>query len=281
MAVHSAAPSGNLSIELKEMTGATLLTDNDPFPVKLHKPSSPSDILVVCDHAGDLVPYALQDRNVSPADLSTHIAIDIGAYAVAVELAKNLNATLVSQRYSRLVADMNRPTISDQIMPAHSDEIQIPFNQNLSDTERQTRLDEIYKPYHDEIERQLNEIGESAVLIAMHSFTPKLRNAPERIWHVDLMTRTHSRFSENLKQNLEAEFPNLNIGEGEVFHMTDEGDFTVPFHGESRNIPNISIEVRNDLLRAEIDINRWAETLARRIPASLETASDTEYRIAV
>ncbi len=263
------------------MTGATLLTDNDPFPVKLHKPVSPSNILVICDHAGDLVPYALRDRNVSPADLATHIAIDIGAYAVAVELAKNLNATLVSQRYSRLVVDMNRPTISDQIMPAYSDDIRIPFNQSLDDTERQNRLDEIYKPYHSEIERQLNRIGESAVLIAIHSFTPKLRNAPERIWHVDLMTRTHSRFSLDLQRNLEVEFPNLNIGQGEVFQMSDERDFTLPFHGESRDIPNISIEVRNDLLQTESDISRWGSVLARCIPASLETARNAEFQIAV
>ena len=263
------------------MARATLLTDNDPYPVKLHKPSSPSKVLVVCDHAGDLIPNALQDRNVSLADLSTHIAIDIGAYAVAVELAKNLNATLVSQRYSRLVVDMNRPTNSDQGMPAYSDDTRIPFNQNIGDTERQTRLDEIYHPYHNEIVRQLDEIGESAVLIAMHSFTPKLKNAPKRIWHVDLMTRTHSKFSENLKQQLQAQFPNLNIGLGEVFQMTDERDFTIPFHGESRNIPNISIEVRNDLLQSQTDISRWGEILALSIPASLQTASDADFQIAV
>ena len=123
---------------------------------------------------------------------------------------------------------MNRPTESDQSMPAYSDDTRVPFNQKIGDTERQTRLEEIYRPYHNEIVRQLDEIGESAVLIAMHSFTPKLKNATKRIWHVDLMTRTHSKFSENLKQQLQAQFPNLNIGLGEVFQMTDERDFTVP-----------------------------------------------------
>ncbi|MDE0308294.1 MAG: N-formylglutamate amidohydrolase [Acidiferrobacterales bacterium] len=262
------------------MTGATLLSDTDPFPVRLQEPDSPSNILVVCDHAGNLIPIALHDRNVSSADLSTHIAIDISAYAVAVRLAENLNSTLVSQRYSRLVVDMNRPTSSNQLMPAQSDEVRIPFNQDLDDTERQARLDEIYMPYHNEIGRQLDKIGESAVLVAMHSFTPKLRNAPERIWHVDLMTRTHSALAGNLQQQLEIEFPDLQIGQGKVFQISDKTDFTVPFHGESRKIPNISIEVRNDLLQSESDIDRWASVLTRCIPESLASSWRAESQTA-
>lgn len=258
------------------MSGTTLLTDNDPHPVELSTPESPSRFLVVCDHAGDHIPTALQDRNVSPADLSRHIAIDINAYRVANVIARELNATFISQRYSRLVADMNRPKTSDEVMPKVSDGTPIPFNQNLSEAERAARLREIYEPYHDTVGKLLDDIGGAAVLVAIHSFAPKLRNAPMRPWHVDLMSRTHGMFTANLEHHLRADNPDLKIGQNQVFQMTDNRDFTIPFHAESRNIPNLSVEIRNDMISTEPQVLQWGRILAKCLPVSLQSNSATD-----
>lgn len=263
------------------MAGKAFLTDNDPYPVELSIPDSPSRFLIVCDHAGDHIPTALQDRNVSPADLSRHIAIDINAYKVANVVARELNATFVSQRYSRLVADMNRPMESDEIMPKVSDGTPIPFNQNLSEAERTARLKEIYEPYHDTVGKLLDNIGGAAVLVAVHSFTPKLRNAPMRPWHVDLMSRTHGIFTTNLEHHLRSENPDLEIGQSQVFQMSDNRDFTIPFHAESRNIPNLSIEIRNDMIRTELQVLQWGQMLANFLPAALKSDSTTDAQVAI
>ena len=256
------------------MAGITCLTHRDPDPVALERIKSKCGILVVCDHAGDEIPEVLRRFDLSGVDLSDHIAVDVGARAVARVLARELNATLVHQVYSRLVVDMNRPCNSDEIMPATSDGTVIPFNQEVSELEREARLNLIYRPYHDRITSVLNSIGSEAVLVAVHSFTPQLRNAEPRPWHVDLMSRTHSAFVDNLERHLREEDPSLNIGQSQIFQMSDNRDFTIPFHAEPRGIPNVSIEIRNDLLRTESNTNRWGKMLARCIPASLQTGSN-------
>ena len=246
-----------------------ILSPDDPIPVEVIPSTIDSRVLLVCDHAGDAVPRSLHEQNLSREELSRHIAVDVNAYRVALTVANELNSTLVSQRYSRLVVDMNRPPESEESMPQFSDGTLIPFNQNLDNSERAARLAEIFTPYHDTITGLLDDMSPPCALIAIHSFTPKLKDANPRPWHVDLMSRTHGDFSLRLEQHLKAENPNLKIGQSQVFQMMDHRDFTIPFHAESRGILNVSVEIRNDMISNKEQIHAWGIMLARCIKASL------------
>ena len=58
----------------------------------------------------------------------------------------------------------------------------IPGNLGLSDGQKAARLQEIFRPYHDRIEAELDErrrrAGRPVALVAMHSFTPVFKGGP-------------------------------------------------------------------------------------------------------
>ena len=246
------------------------LNSSDPKPFKILGANRPSPIVVVCDHAGRKIPSALKHLAPAKIHMKRHIACDNGARKTAKLIARKLNAPLVVQRYSRLVVDCNRPIESPQSMPSVSDGTAIGFNQGICKRQRQARLNEIYYPYHRAITDKLDERdNRRAALVAIHSFTPYLRNGPYRNWHVDLITRSDLQFALDMQSALQKHCPNLNIGIGQVFQLSDTTDFTLPYHGESRNIPNISIEVRNDLLKNNSSIKSWADLLSRCLEKTL------------
>ncbi len=247
------------------------LSSNDPDPVEIIEEQKPSSILLVCDHAGRQIPQALQNSPLAAIHMQRHIACDNGARQTAIRISRQLDAPLIMQRYSRLVVDPNRPTASEQSMPEYSDDTRIPFNQDIDAKHRQARLDQIYWPYHNRIRAKLDKMSSAGpvALVAIHSFTPYLRHGPFRIWHADLLARSHPQFAQNLQSMLQSELPQCNIGIGEVFQISDTTDFTLPYHGESRKIPNLSIEIRNDQLETDDGIQMWADILSRLIPRAI------------
>ncbi len=252
------------------MQSLSLLTSQDPNPVEIIPATTPSPVLLVCDHAGDRIPLNLLEHSLSPEDMARHIAVDVNAELVARVIAAEMNSTLIIQRYSRLVVDVNRPESSSELMPKISDGTLIPFNQNISASERKARMDQIYFPYHNRIHELLDERNNSpSALVAIHSFTPRLSNGDCRDWHIDLMSRTSMDFVHSLQNKIQTALPDLNVGISQVFQMHDKRDYTLPHHGESRNIPNASIEIRNDMLAAKEDIDGWGKLLAACLLAAL------------
>src|SRR6202171_625264 len=67
-----------------------------------------SNFVIVVDHASRRIPRRLHDLGLPASELQRHIAWDIGALAVARQMAAALDAPLVAQNYSRLVIDCNR-----------------------------------------------------------------------------------------------------------------------------------------------------------------------------
>ena len=64
-----------------------LLGAGDPPPVELRNAAGGSPFVLVCEHAGRVVPAALADRSPPPDDMDRHIAWDPGAGGVARSLA--------------------------------------------------------------------------------------------------------------------------------------------------------------------------------------------------
>ncbi len=86
-------------------------------------------VLLVCEHASQRLPERIGSLGLSPDALSSHIAWDPGALAVCRLLSAALDATLVYQRFSRLVYDCNRPPEAESAMPQTSEIFAIPGNQ--------------------------------------------------------------------------------------------------------------------------------------------------------
>src|SRR4051812_10190110 len=81
-------------------TPNSLLAPDEPVPVTVYNENGASPLLIVADHAGNLMPRALGRLGVPAPECERHIAWDIGIAGVASHLANALGATLIQQNYS-------------------------------------------------------------------------------------------------------------------------------------------------------------------------------------
>jgi predicted N-formylglutamate amidohydrolase len=261
-----------------------LLAADEPAPVTVHNENGASPLLFVADHAGNLMPRALGRLGVSPAECQRHIAWDIGIAAVSRVVADALDATLIAQTYSRLVIDCNRTPGAETSIPAISELTPIPGNIGLSEARKAARVREIFRPYHDRIEAELDRrrqdslhAGRPTALVAMHSFTPVFKGVA-RPWHAGVLYNRDPRFAHLVMALLKRE-DGLVVGDNEPYSVTDASDYTIPVHGERRGLHHVAIEVRQDLIGDEVGQQAWGRRLARLLPlAYRELVADEAAR---
>jgi predicted N-formylglutamate amidohydrolase len=244
-----------------------LLAADEPAPVTVYNADGPSPFLIVADHAGHAMPRALNGLGVSTTERERHIGWDIGIAPVSRLIADALNATLIQQNYSRLIIDCNRTPGSETSMPEISERTAVPGNVGLSEHDKAARVREIFRPYHDRIETELDrrrQAGRAAALIAMHSFTPLFKDVA-RPWHAGVLYNRDARFAHRLMALLNEE-AGLFVGDNAPYFVTDASDYTIPVHAERRRLHHVLIEIRQDLIGAEDGQRAWAERLARLLP---------------
>ena len=244
-----------------------LLAAGDPAPVTVRNENGASPLLIVADHAGKMIPRALGDLGVSEADRARHIGWDIGIAGVVRLLADALDAVLVQQNYSRLVIDCNRTPGTETSMPTVSELTPVPGNVGLSEEDKAARVRDIFRPYHDTIEAELDRrrnVGRATALIAMHSFTPSFKGVA-RPWHAGVLYNHDSRFAHLLMALLKRE-GGLVVGDNEPYSVTDHTDYTIPVHGERRKLHHVAVEIRQDLIAHEKGQQDWAALLMRLLP---------------
>jgi predicted N-formylglutamate amidohydrolase len=241
-----------------------LLAADEATPVTVHNENGRSPFLIVADHAGNSMPRALRRLGLSETERERHIAWDIGIAAVCRLVADTLDGTLVQQNYSRLVIDCNRTPGSEASIPKMSELTPIPGNMALSEDQKAARIREIFRPYHDRIEIELDrrrQAGRPAALIAMHSFTPVFKGVA-RPWHAGVLYNRDPRFAHLFMPLLKRE-EGLVIGDNEPYSVTDASDYTIPVHGERRGLHHVAIEVRQDLIADDKGQRAWGPLLAR------------------
>ncbi len=239
-----------------------LLGHNDPDPVQIVNPDGRSDLLLIGDHAGNVVPGALGSLGIGPDDLSRHIGWDIGIAGLGEALAAMLDAVFIRQTYSRLVIDCNRDPARADAMPAVSDGTRIPANEGLTDADRAARVAAIHAPYQAAIAAELarrDAGGRRTQLVSLHSFTPVMAGVA-RPWQVGVL---HDRGDLSLTHRTLARLrtdPALTVGDNEPYRM-DGIDHTVPHHAYPDR-PYVELEVRQDLLADAAGVTAWAQRLA-------------------
>jgi predicted N-formylglutamate amidohydrolase len=256
-------------------TPESLLAADEPAPVTVYNAAGPSPFLLVADHAGNAMPRALGRLGLAEAECQRHIAWDIGIAGLGRLLADALDATLIQQNYSRLVIDCNRPPGSPTSIPEVSELTPVLGNVALSEASKAARAREIFRPYHDRIEAELDQrrqAGRPTALIALHSFTPTFKGVA-RPWHAAVLYHRDPLFPRRLLALLKKE-KGLIVGDNEPYSVNDETDYTIPVHGERRGLPHALVEIRQDLIDDENGQRHWARVLARLLPqAFVEVAA--------
>ncbi|WP_434026270.1 N-formylglutamate amidohydrolase [[Pseudomonas] boreopolis] len=245
---------------------ARLLGNEDPPPFTVYRADGASPFVLLADHAGQRVPRALAELGLPQAELDRHIGWDIGIDDTTRLLAGLLDAFAITQTYSRLVIDCNRPLDSPTSIVAASDGTTVPGNLGLDPAARQARIDEIFAPYHGRIAAELDAraaAGRPTVLIAMHSFTPRM-NGFERPWHAGVLYNRDGRLAHALRVALQEE--GLVVGDNEPYAISDTSDYAIPVHAEARGLLHVELEIRQDLIADHAGQLEWAERLARLLP---------------
>ena len=249
-----------MKIENKELT-ETLLAPDEPAPFVILNADAILPVLLVCDHASNRFPRSLGTMGLDYLDRVSHVALDIGANAVAEALADNLGATAVLCQYSRLIVDCNRELVDDSAFLEFSDGVDIPGNHNLQSNEKERRASEIYWPYHNSIKDQivrLKKQGIDPVVISIHSFTPVI-NGNDRKWEMGVLWDKDPVTAEIfLTRLVEAGYL---VGDNKPYSGKDPEDFTIDFHAESTGLPHVGIEISQDLINHDDGIERVSETL--------------------
>jgi predicted N-formylglutamate amidohydrolase len=219
-------------------------------------------VLIISDHASAHVPEDI-DLGIAPEHLCKHIAIDIGVADVARLLVEQgaADAAMLGG-VSRLVIDCNREEDAAGLIPTTSDGIAIVGN-HLDGTQRQSRIDRFFTPYHNKIATLISQYR-PAMILSLHSFTPQLESDPDqqRPWHVGVLYNEDERLAAAAIQSLEAE--GLHVGDqlpysGKILNAT------MNRHAEANEVPYIGIELRQDLAATPADHQLWAERLGRMI----------------
>ena len=239
------------------MLATRLLCEDDPDPV--FGRSGRSDWLLTVEHAGRGVPSRLGDLGLPEAEIDRHIGWDPGALDLAQALANRLEATLIAQRYSRLVIDCNRPWHAPDLVPEFSDGTAIPANRT-EDGDRKMRWDEIHAPFHAAVADALDRGARR--LMAVHTYDPQRRSdAAPRSWPIGLLARVPNPLIEALTSHLACDARVAPLGINQPYQIEDGSDYTIPIHAEARGIPHVMIEVRNDFLRDADSVEAMAETI--------------------
>lgn len=254
----------------RKLTTASLLGPDEDGPVEVSRPGGESDIILVCEHASLRLPAALGDLGLSETARQSHVAWDIGALAVARMLSETLDAALVAQTWSRLAYDCNRPPESPDAVPERSEIFDVPGNRGLDDAARRQRAEALYLPFHAEIESLLDvrqTQGRKPVLVTIHSFTPVYFGV-ERDGDLGILHDTDPRLAEAMLDAARAAGLE-NVRRNYPYSAADGVTHTLRRHGVPRGIPNVMLEIRNDLVTDATGQAEWA----RRIAGLLRTAS--------
>lgn len=159
-----------------------------------------------------------------------------------------------------LLVDMQRIWLEPGLDPDHRD--------SLAENERRRRAALMFQPFQktvaDALSARLAE-GRPTRIVAVHSFTSVFLGV-RRPWHAGVLFALARSFGERTLARLAAD-PSLNVAANVPYEISRQEDYTVPVHGDDRNIPALLIEIRHDLIDRPAWRNR--STVWRRYsPAS-------------
>ena len=229
----------------------------------IHNENGAGGTIIVCCHASNHFPPEFGNLGLSHEESHDHIAYDIGALELSIELANLIDAPLVYSKVSRLVIDCNREPADFDAMPEISAGVKINGNQSLDEAAKAWRINHAYHPYHNAIDEIVSRhhCARPLNILAIHSFTPNYMG-DVRTLDIGVLIGDESGFGDKILSNLQ-NHANLNVARDEPYNPNERVYHTLNRHAKPRNIPSAMLEVRNDRLRKTDEIRNWAQIIAR------------------
>lgn len=249
-----------------------ILADFEKPAARVYNAGGSAPIVFVCDHASRFIPSALDGLGLSPEVARSHVAWDIGAFDLAIELSAAFDAPLVASRISRLIYDCNRPPDAPDAMPTRSEVFEIPGNQELSEAVRAARIVAVYERFRDCLSDALDAqsaklSGAPVALVTVHSFTPVYHGQPRTV-ELGLLHDADPALAQAMMAEA-AGTVSLNTQLNAPYDASDGVTHTLRSHAIPRGLPNVMLELRNDLIAEPAGVARTAHGIARLLARGL------------
>jgi predicted N-formylglutamate amidohydrolase len=232
-------------------------------------PGADAAPLLICEHAGNLVPAPWQNLGLPAALLDSHFAWDAGAGALTELLAARLDAPAVLATYSRLFLDLNRfPGDWDCLRPDLGG-IPVPANLRVTAAERDLRERIARQPFDAAVAALLP--GRPAV-VSIHSFTP-WRDGLARPTEIGVLWREEAGLGPAVLAALRRD-GRFAIGDNEPYDWRLSDGYSLRRHGLDRGLPCLYLEIRSDLLAHAAGREVIADALVPALAACTTSAVD-------
>jgi predicted N-formylglutamate amidohydrolase len=239
--------------------GGNLLGPHDPPPFSILNPDGGAPAVLLCDHASNRLPSALNELGLDEAARSRHIAWDIGAAEVTRHVADLLDAPALFSGYSRLVVDCNRTVDDPTAMRQISDGAIVSGNRGLDANARAQRAEACYWPYHSAVTATIERVAARGIvpaIISIHTCTPVMKGF-ERPWHIGVLSNVDRRMADLLIAELSRDSA-LCIGDNQPYSGLDPHGYSIETHALPAGRPNVLLEIRQDLVDTQHGAQHWA-----------------------
>ncbi|WP_323764443.1 N-formylglutamate amidohydrolase [Marinovum sp.] len=220
-------------------------------------------VVLLCEHAASAIPARYGDLGLRAEWRESHAAWDPGALALSHHLSQALDAPLVSGCVSRLVYDINRPPEAAAAMPVRSELVEIPGNANLTEAQREERIASVYRPFCEAVAALLD--ARARAIVTVHSFTPVFFGKA-RPTEIGILHDADARLAEAMLAHAPT---HRRVDRNMPYGPEDGVTHSLRLHALPRKLPNVMLEVRNDLLTTPEDIATLAEELLAMLRPAL------------
>lgn len=241
---------------------------DDPPAVTILNSTGGAPAVLLCDHASNRVPAALNRLGLDEAARARHIAWDIGAAEVTRHLAGLLDAPALFSGFSRLVVDCNRALDDPTAMRQISDGTVVPGNRGLDANAQAQRAEACYWPYHSAVTSTIERIAARGIVpavISIHTCAPVMKGI-ERPWHIGVLSNVDRRMADLLIAELSRDSA-LCIGDNQPYSGLDPHGYSIETHALPAGRPNVLLEIRQDLVDTQRGAQHWASLVGNALQA--------------
>lgn len=239
-------------------------------PVQSERLFGLGPFVFVCEHASNRVPHEYKNIGVSEDVQSSHSAWDIGALELSRLLSERFDSPLIASTVSRLVYDCNRSPESSTAIVLRSENAEVSGNLSLTEAQRQARVDAVYQPFANALSDALDHRRSNNIdttLVTIHSFTASMHGKPRAV-EIGVLHDSDSRFADQMLAAA-PNHSNYRIERNQPYGPDDDVTHTLVCHALPRQINNVMLEVRNDLLRDTESIEQISELLSALLSVAL------------
>lgn len=249
----------------------------DTPAVQLINESSTGPFVFVCEHASNRIPTAFDHIGISTFAQQSHSGWDIGALALGTALSNKLASPLVASTVSRLIYDCNRAPESATAIVPRSETEDIPGNQELSPEQRSLRVDTVYYPFshalNDLLEKRQTQNIDTC-LVTVHSFTPIFQGKVRKV-ELGVLHDNDSRFAD-LLLSIATKHTTLIVERNQPYGPSDDVTHTLQKHALPRNLANVMLEVKNELLLEAASIEAIGDSLSLMLTEAITEFTDVK-----